>query len=67
MWKKKDLGTAAFKSVREQETCGIGSSQTCLVWRHPFRYGLSDKRLGMGGGLNIDHFNDFANSVFTWC
>ena len=34
---------------------------------NPFSHGLSDQRLVMGGlkgTLDIDHFNDFANSVF---
>ena len=37
---------------------------------NPFRYGLSDQQIGMGGGpkrppLDIDQIMDFANSVFT--
>ena len=44
---------------------------TC--WRrntfNPFRYGLSDQGIGMGGPkrppLDIDQIMDFANSVFT--
>ena len=38
---------------------------------NPFRYGLSDQRIGMGGGakrpppVDIDQIMDFANFVFT--